>query len=121
MTPLRLRDPPLPNTLEAVSRRAFKFVSVIVLLLAALTPLFECFDHWDKNPGPSNDTEIHLTAWFVGVGIVLTLAELLRRAPTFVISKLRYFLLVQLWSRLWLEARKRIQPTESPPLVPLRI
>jgi hypothetical protein len=104
-----------------VSRRTFKFVSVIVLLLAALAPLVESFDHWDKNPGPSNDTEIHLTAWFVGVGIVLVLAELMRWAPAFVISKFRYVVMDRLWSRLWFGVRKRVQPTESPPLIPLRI
>jgi len=59
----------------------------MVLILAALTPLMECFDHWDKHPGPANDTEIHLTAWFVGVGIVLTLAELLLYTPSLTASK----------------------------------
>jgi hypothetical protein len=56
-------------------------VAGIVLILAALTPLMECFDRWDKNPSPASDTEIHLTAWFVGVGIVLTLAKLVRYVP----------------------------------------
>jgi hypothetical protein len=89
-------------------------------MLAALTPLMECFDFWDKNPGPASDTEIHVTAWFVGVGIVLTIAKLLRHIPVFAILKTR--------QNQVLLARQTMpfgdycfEPRGSPPLISLRI
>jgi hypothetical protein len=93
----------------------------MVLLLVVLTPLAESFDHWDKNPGSSNDTEIHLTAWFAGVGIVLALAEQLRWAPTFAILNSRCFVVTLPWSPFSAAVSDQIKPTESPPLISLRI
>jgi hypothetical protein len=103
-----------------VSRRVYQLAGTLILLLAALTPLMECFDRWDKDPGPANDTEIHLTAWFVGVGVVLTLAKLLRRLPALAITRAtrrRFFQIPA--SRL--VGIERPAPTGSPPLLPLRI
>jgi hypothetical protein len=90
-------------------------------MLAALTPLMESFDRWDKNASPASDTEIHLTAWFVGVGIVLTLAKLLRYIPYFASSGKSYYqaLPVREAVRQWTD--KTLEPTGSPPLLPLRI
>ena len=81
----------------------------------------ECFDRWDKSPGPANDTEIHLTAWFVGVGIALTLAEALRYVPRLVRTgehSHRDPLTMQV-VRQW--ASDSLEPTGSPPLISLRI
>ena len=64
-----------------MSRRLFQVVAGIVLVLAALTPLTECFDSWERTPFPARDTEMYLTAVFVGVGLVLTLAKLLKYVP----------------------------------------
>src|SRR6266851_5640130 len=65
-----------------MSRRLFQIVVAIILAAATLTPLLEAFDRWDKNPGPDSDTEIHVTAWFVGLGVALVVARALRYVPT---------------------------------------
>ncbi len=65
-----------------MSRRLFQIVVAIILSAATLTPLLETFDRWDKNPGPDSDTEIHVTAWFVGLGVALVVARALRYVPT---------------------------------------
>ncbi len=65
-----------------MSRRLFQIVVAIILAAATLTPLLETFDRWDKNPGPNSDTEIHVTAWFVGLGVALVVARALRYVPT---------------------------------------
>ncbi len=101
--------------------RRFQIVAGIVLILAALTPLMECFDHWDKSPGPANDTEIHLTAWFVGVGIVLTLAKAMRYVPAFTRIRRRPDEVFRAWQALRVEENGRPKPTVSPPVLPLRI
>ena len=64
-----------------MSRRLFQIVVTIILAAATLTPLLETFDRWDKNPGPNSDTEIHITAWFVGLGAALVVARALRYVP----------------------------------------
>ena len=96
---------------------------MVVLLLATLTPLANCFDTWDKGPAaaPANDTELHLTALFVGAGFVLVLPKLVRRfrivagcagwVATHSASSLGEFTL----------ARSRPAPSASPPAIPLRI
>lgn len=93
----------------------------VVLILSALTPLAECFDRWDKNPGPANDTEIHLTAWFVGVGVVLTMAKLVRRLPHLTRSYAGVDRSLQPLPVLGRGNPDRPVPTGSPPLLPLRI
>jgi hypothetical protein len=52
----------------------------VILLFATLTPLANCFDTWDKGPAaaPANDTELHVTALFVGAGVLLVLPKLVR-------------------------------------------
>lgn len=104
-----------------MSRRLFQLVAGAVLILAALTPLMESFDRWDDDPGPVNDTEIHLTAWFVGVGIVLTFAKRLRFIPYLASSNERTNQILPTWAaeRLWTDGG--LEPTESPPLITLRI
>lgn len=80
----------------------------------------ECFDHWDTKPGPQNDTEIHLTAWFVGVGIVLTLAETLHLVPAPAISKASRRQIAQA-PAVPPRALRAVEPTASPPPLTLRI
>lgn len=104
-----------------MSRRAFQLAGTLILILAALTPLMECFDRWDTTPGPANDTEIHLTAWFVGVGVVLTLAKLLRRLPALAASRATRSRSFCLPRAMQLARDERPAPTGSPPLIPLRI
>jgi hypothetical protein len=109
------------DTLNVMSSRLFQLAAGIVLILAALTPVMECFDRWDKNPGPANDTEIYLTAWFVGVGIVLTLAKLLRYIPTFASSHGRGNSIFSVRQALvWVHV-DAVAPAASPPDIPLRI
>lgn len=93
----------------------------VVLLLAALTPLMECFDHWDKPGPPINDTEIHLTAWFVGVGVVLTLAKVMRRTVAMVATKMERREAFVVWPLLRVFDGAQVEPTGSPPLISLRI
>jgi hypothetical protein len=104
-----------------VARRIFQFAAGIVLILATLTPLAEYFDHWDKHVVPANDTELNITAWFVGVGIVVTLARLLRYVPALASSKRRPGPSIQSPPLLPAGASHRPASTASPPLVPLRI
>lgn len=107
-----------------MSSRVFQLVAGLVLILAALTPLMECFDHWDKHPGPANDTEIRLTAWFVGVGVVLTLAELLRYTPSLTASKQTRCHSCKTPATIHQPESSHVEPTGSPPIpliAPLRI
>lgn len=104
-----------------MARRIFQFAAGIVLILATLTPLAEYFDHWDKHVVPANDTELNITAWFVGVGIVVTLARLLRYVPALASSKRRPGPSIQSPPLLPAGASHRPASTASPPLVPLRI
>jgi hypothetical protein len=104
-----------------VSRRLFQFVAGIVLILAALTPFLECFDRWDKNPAPASDTEIRLTAGFVGVGIILTLAKLLRYIPKLVAAIRHSDSIFLVWQELRKGEDNGLEPTGSPPIIPLRI
>ncbi len=91
------------------------------MILAALTPLMESFDRWDNDPGPVSDTEIHLTAWFVGVGIVLTFVRRLRFIPYLASSNERTYQILPAWAaeRSWTD--NDLEPTGSPPLISLRI
>ncbi len=104
-----------------MSRRLFQVIAGIVLVLAALTPLMESFDRWDSDPGPVSDTEIHLTAWFVGVGIVLTFAKRLRYIPYLASSNERPYQILSTRAAERLYTDDALEPTGSPPLTPLRI
>jgi hypothetical protein len=104
-----------------MSRRLFQFVVTIILAAATLTPLLEAFDHWDKTPGPDSDTEIHVTAWFVGLGVALVVARALRYVPTLAkigrrVRESKTCTAFVSWER------PRLEPDVSPPpLTPLRI
>lgn len=104
-----------------MARRIFQLAAGLVLILVMLTPLAECFDHWDKNVVPANDTELNITAWFVGVGIVVALAELSRYLPAPTASKLQPVRTLQCAAVLPTGANDRPASTASPPLVALRI
>lgn len=81
----RLRGETMKLPTEKVSRRILQFAAALVVFFASLTPLANCFDSWDKGP-PADDTELHLSALFVGVGFVLVLPKLLHR---FLIPRIR--------------------------------
>ena len=104
-----------------MARRIFQFAAGLVLILVTLTPLAESFDHWDKHIVPANDTELNITAWFVGVGIAVALAKLLRYVPALASSKRRPGLPHASLAFLRAIAIDRPASTASPPLVPLRI
>jgi hypothetical protein len=101
-----------------VSRKIFQLAGTAILILATLTPLMECFDRWDNNSGPANDTEIRLTAWFVGIGVVLTLAKILRRIPPLAIHRAT---INRSFHFQPTAQNERPIPTASPPLISLRI
>jgi hypothetical protein len=102
-------------------RSLFQIVVTIILAAATLTPLVEAFDHWDKNPGPDSDTEIHVTAWFVGLGVALVVARALRYVPA--LAKIgRQVRGSQPCTTFVSRDRPRFEPDVSPPpLIPLRI
>src|SRR5713101_6520192 len=104
-----------------MSRRLFQIVVAIILAAATLTPLLETFDRWDKNPGPDSDTEIHVTAWFVGLGVTLVVARALRYVPT--LAKIgRQVRSSATRTALVSWERPRFEPDVSPPpIISLRI
>lgn len=102
-------------------RRVFQFVAGLVLIFATLTPLANCFDTWDKNQPPANDTELQVTALVVFAGFALVLPKLVRR---FLIRATRIphtteprRLIAVLSCSDWVKP----EPTASPPLIFLRI
>ena len=104
-----------------MSRRVFQCIAGLVLVFATLTPLANCFDTWDRNQPPVNDTELRLTALFVVAGFVQALPRLVRKFLILAIN-LRWIsrLLpstVALSCSDWVSP----EPTASPPLIPLRI
>ncbi len=105
-----------------MSRRLFQIVVAIILAAATLTPLLETFDRWDnKNLGPDSDTEIHVTAWFVGLGVALVVARALRYVPT--LAKIgRQVRSSETRTAFVSWERPRFEPDVSPPpLISLRI
>lgn len=109
------------NILAGVSRRVFQIVAGLLLFFAALTPLGNCFDSWDKNQPPANDTEFQLTALSVFAGFVLVLPKLVRQLLIAVVRQYRTVrpsrLIVALYYSDWVMP----EPTGSPPPIPLRI
>ena len=99
----------------------FQLAAGLVLILITLTPLMESFDHWDKNVVPANDTELNITAWFVGMGIAVALAKLLRCAPALAAAIRRPGRSFQAQPARRPRAIDRPASTASPPLVALRI
>ena len=104
-----------------MSSRLFQFVAAAILFLVTFTPVTEAFDRGDKNPNPATDTEMTVTALFVGVGLALTLAKLLRYLPSAPqLSKATYPpLCLRLCLQLWQDRAPEF--TGSPPLIPLRV
>lgn len=109
------------NILDVLSKRVFQFAAVLVLLFATLTPLANCFDTWDKNPAPANDTEMHVAAWFAGAGMVLVIAKTLRPVPVptrRAAPMHSHHILARADHSV---AGVLPDATDSPPLIPLRI
>lgn len=104
-----------------VSRRIFQCIAGLIFIFAALTPLVNCFDTWDRNQPPVNDTELRLTALFVVAGFVQALPRLVRKFLIVSIGLRRVSRplpsTVVLSSSGWV----RPEPTASPPLISLRI
>jgi hypothetical protein len=107
--------------LSPVARRLFQLAAGFVLILVTLTPLMECFDHWDKNAVPANDTELNITGWLIGAGIALAMAKLPRYIPTITASQKSSGRPRQAAAALRAVATNRPAPTGSPPPIPLRI
>lgn len=107
--------------LEIVLRQVFKFVVGLVLILATLTPLVECFDHWDKNVAPANDTELRVTAWFVCAGLFIATAKLVRFVVPVSLTKRRPSEVLKPVATVQLTTNLCPAPTASPPLLALRI
>ncbi len=110
-----------PAILGLVARRIFQLAAGVVLILVTLTPLAECFDHWDRHVVPANDTELNISTWFVGVGIAVALAKLLRYVPALASSKRHPGRRHASAACLRVIAIDRPASTASPPLVSLRI
>jgi hypothetical protein len=104
-----------------VSKRIFQIAAAVILTFAALTPIAECFDHWDKNVVPANDTELRVTAWFAFAGLVLTTAKLIRHVVSVLSARKRSIGRVELGQGSKQPDWRRVLPTSSPPLIPLRI
>lgn len=108
--------------LTPVWRRIIQFVAALVLILAALTPLAECCDHWDgKTTVPANDPELRLTVFFAGAGALLVLAQLVRYAPVLATRRQSSWKLAPAKAPLFGDGPRGPVPTAGPPLLPLRI
>lgn len=101
-------------------RRGFQIVVIVVLLFAALPPLVETLDTWDRPPIPSSDTELRVATLAVGVGIVLLLSKLLRSILLFK-SVESVFAAVISASCSGSFVARACGTNESPPIQPLRI
>lgn len=106
-----------------MSKRAFQIAVALVLFFGTLTPLANCFDTWDKGPAaaPANDTEIHLTAWVVGVGFVLVMTKSMRYIPAFTRGVQHTDCLRSIPAFSFAACHEYPEPTSSPPVVALRI
>lgn len=99
-----------------------QLVAGLVLIFATLTPLANCFDTWDKNQPPANDTELQVTALVVFAGFALVLPKLVRRfliraARILRTAKPRRLIAAALSCSDWV----RPEPSASPPPISLRI
>jgi hypothetical protein len=106
--------------LKLVRDRIFQIVVGLVLIFAALTPLVECFDHWDGNVVPATDTELRTTALFAVAGLVLAMLYLVLNLP----GQVKGAEPVRQKSpqrAAVTPGNSRPEPTSSPRLVPLRI
>lgn len=106
--------------LRMMRQRIFQVVAGVVLLLAALTPLVECFDHWDGNVVPATDTELRATMLFAVAGLVLAIVQLVRVKPDS--PKSGATVCVRSEDERSADCGDfRPEPTSSPPRIPLRI
>jgi hypothetical protein len=107
--------------IRIMQRRISQLATVLIVLLATLTPLANCFDTWDKNPNPAKDTEMRLAAWFAGAGFVLAMARLVRLvAPAARNGRLASSVRRVAARPLQLDVSSPV-PTGSPPPLALRI
>lgn len=107
------------SILNKMVRRSIKFVIAFVLTLAALAPMAELFDRWDKGVVPANDTELCVTATCAFAGLIVTMAVTLRPSPAPPVNALR-----QREQRIQPQrtlATALVVPAASPPAAPLRI
>lgn len=102
-------------------KRGLHITALLIVLLAALTPLAETVDTWDHDPNPTHDTELQLTAWFTGLGVVLTVI-LLTSVVGQVFLRCSRFLEHRIVSIFMLRAESVSESGAGPPLTsPLRI
>lgn len=104
-----------------MAHRIFQLAAGVVLIFATLTPVVNAFDTWDKNQPPANDTELRVTAWFVGAGFVMVMAKMLRYRPALARAERNSNGGAQTPPTLRPIAGERPEPTASPPPIPLRI
>lgn len=105
-----------------MNRRWFQFVVLGILAVAAITPLLEIFDRWDVVSGPWNDTEMGVTALFLGISIAVTIACLLRLAAICSFCSIVLGIFPPSNNRfLFAELQARTIHCPLPPLIPLRI
>lgn len=106
-----------------MSKRTLQIAVALVVIFGTLTPLANCFDTWDRGTAaaPANDTELHLTAWVVGAGLVLVMTKLMRYMPAFTSGVKRIASPRHIFAFLSPICDKCPEPTSSPPLVALRI
>ena len=104
-----------------MSRRVFQCIAGLVLVFATLTPLANCFDTWDRNQPPVNDTELRVTVLFVVAAFVQALPRLVRKFLIFSIDLRWISRLLPSVVALSCSGWVRPEPTASPPLISLRI
>jgi hypothetical protein len=117
------KSPVISFNLVLVSKRTFQIAVALVVLFGTLTPLANCFDTWDKGPAatPANDTELHLTAWVMGAGFVLVMTKLMRYILGLAIGVKPIDCLPDVLTLSFPARDGCSEPTDSPPLVALRI
>lgn len=104
-----------------MAKRLFQIAAAVILTFAALTPIAEFFDHWDKNVVPANDTELRVTAWFAFAGLGLVTAKLIRHVVGILSAKKRAVAPVEPEQCPNQPDSPRVPSTSSPPLISLRI
>ncbi len=65
-----------------MSRNYYRVVLLLLLLVAALTPLMQ-LDSWDRFPVSSDDIEYQVTFCLCSVGMVLVLTQILQFVAIF--------------------------------------
>jgi hypothetical protein len=101
-------------------KRLLQLGTWLILMATFLTPLSECFDHWDS-PGIANDTEFALFVFALSLVLVLIVSRL--------ISALCLAFRFAVLSHLFCEPDPRLASAEATPassrpplsLAPLRI